>query len=270
VQDNFDDEHWDESPDALPRTERRRLRRQCRQASAPRLFFAILLISAGTLLFLSNLGLLPAFNFWSFWPAIFILGGVGKLTTDHRRSGQAFGIILIAFGSLFLLINLGILHVRTHDDSWPLSLVLMAVGAVALVKILEANDRVRPRVGFPIGRGSLSADLLREQVIFGSLKRKIESTNFQGGKLDSIFGSIDLDFRRAQISSPERSATLETNAVFGSIELRVPETWRVVAQATGIFGSVEDKTVANKLPGFDGPTLYITGAAVFGAVEIKD
>ena len=98
----------------------------------------------------------------------------------------------------------------------------------------------------------------------------MESTDFQGGKLESVFGSIDLNLRRAQISSPERSATLEVNAVFGSIELRVPETWRVVAHAAGVFGSVEDKTLANKTASFDGPTLFITGSAVFGSVEIKD
>ena len=270
MQNNLDDERWDESPGALGRSERRRLRRQWRQAPGPRLLFAILLIAAGTLLFLSNLGLFPEFNLWSvFWPAIFIAAGLTKLLSDSRRSGQAFGIVLIAGGSLFLLISLGILHIRAHDNSWPLSVLLMAVGAVALIKILEGTDYSRPQIGFS-QHAVASADVLNEQVIFGSLKRKIESANFQGGKLESIFGSIDLNFRRAQISSPERSATLEVNAVFGSIELRIPETWRVVAQATGIFGSVEDKTIANKVPGFDGPTWFITGSAVFGSVEIKD
>jgi len=270
VQDNLDDERWDDSPDALRRRERRRLRRQWRQAPAPRLLFAILLIVAGTLLFLSNLGLFPEFNLWSvFWPGIFIAVGLAKLLSDSRGSGQAFGIVLIAGGSLFLLINLGILRIRAHDNSWPLSVLLIAVGAVALIKILEGRDYSRPQIGFS-QQAVASADILNEQVIFGSLKRKIEPFDFHGGKLESIFGSIELNLRRAQISSPERSATLEVNAVFGSIELSVPDSWRVVAQATGIFGNVEDKTIANKVPGFDGPTLFITGSAVFGSVEIKD
>lgn len=270
MQDDFDNEPWDDRDGALDQWQRRRLRRQCRrQTPASRLFFAIVLIAAGSLLFLSNLGLLPEFNIWAFWPGIFVLAGLAKLTRDPRRSGQAFGIVLIAGGSLFILINLGVLQIRAHDNSWPLSLLLMAFGALALIKVLERGDYPRPHIGssqFSVA----NADVLNEQIIFGSLKRKIESGNFQGGKLDSIFGSIDLNFRNAQISSPERSATVEVNAVFGSIELRVPETWRVVAQATGIFGSVEDKTIANKVPGFDGPTLFVTGFAVFGSVEIKD
>ena len=268
MENNLDDERWDESPGSL-RRQRVRLRRQWRHAPAPRLFIAILLIAAGTLLFLSNLGLLPEFNFWAFWPLIFVVGGVGKLVSGTSRSGQALGIVLIVGGSLFLLISLGILHIRAHDDSWPLSLLLIAAGAIALVKILDSNDRARPRLGFPAG-SSVSADLLKEQVVFGSLKRKVESSNFQGGKLDSLFGSIDLNLRRAQISSPERSATLEVNAIFGSIELRVPETWRIVTHAAGVFGTIEDKTLANKTAAFDGPTLFIRGAAIFGSVEIKD
>jgi predicted membrane protein len=259
VEDNLDHERWP------------RRRGLCRGnlPAAPRIFVAVLLIAVGTLLFLSNLGLIPEFNIWSFWPAVFIVGGFGKLINDTTRAGQALGIVLIAGGTLFLLVTLGILHIRTHDDSWPLSLLLIAFGAIALIKVLEGRDYRRPQIGFQ-QQAVASADILKEQVIFGSLKRKVESANFQGGKLESIFGGIDLNFRQAQISSPERSAVLEVNAVFGSIELRVPETWRIVAQATGIFGTVEDKTVANKLPGFDGPTLFITGAAIFGSVEIKD
>jgi predicted membrane protein len=238
-------------------------------SATPRLFVAIALIAAGTLMFLSNLGLLPEFNVWAFWPLIFVVAGVGKLATNTNSAGRALGLILIAFGSLFTLVTLGILHVRSNDNSWVFSLVLIAIGSVALIKVLEGRDYGRPKVGFP-NEPADSNSLLKREVVFGSLKGKVESTNFQGGKLDSVFGSINLDFRRSQINSPERSANLEVNAVFGSVELRVPETWRVVAHAVSVFGSVEDKTLANKVAGFDGPTLFITGAAVFGSVEIKD
>jgi len=265
--DNFDNESWDE----LPEVPSRRLRRRRQPASmAPRLFFALALITAGTLLFLSNLGLLPEFNFWSIWPLIFVVAGVGRLVGACSSAGRAVGVILICFGSLFTLVTLGVLHVRAHNDSWFISLVLLTVGSIALIKVLESNSDTRIRVGFPQEHSVVSSNLLKKEVVFGSLKGKVEAADFRGGKLDSVFGSIDLDFRRSQIASPERSATLEVNAIFGSIELRVPETWRVVAQATSVFGSVEDKTLAGKTAGFDGPSLFITGAAVFGSVEIKD
>jgi predicted membrane protein len=282
--DNFDNERpdnerwdkarWDESLDARTDRRRRKLerrleRRQWSQAPAPRLLIAIVLIAAGTLMFLSNLGLLPEFNIWAFWPLIFVVAGVGKLVRDTNSAARALSVLLIAFGSLFTLLTLGILHFRAHDDSWIFSLLLIGFGSVALIKILEGRDYPGPQIGFT-PQGVSSGNVVREQVVFGSVKRKVESNDFQGGKLESVFGSIDLNLRRAQIASPERSATIEVNAVFGSIELRVPETWRIVTHAAGIFGSVEDKTLANKVAGFDGSTLFITGAAVFGSVEIKD
>lgn len=252
-------------------------RRSCRgnqwhRTPSSRLFIAILLIGAGSLMFLSNLGLLPEFNLWDFWPLIFVVAGIGKLAGDTRPSGKAVGVVLVAGGSLFLLVTLGILHIRTRDSSWPLSLVLITAGAIALIKVLESDDRSRPRVGFahvdsPPGA---SLDVLNEHVVLGSVKRKIESADFRGGKLECVLGSIDLNLRGAQISSVERSATIAVNVVFGSVELRVPENWRVVSQAAEVLGSVEDKTIANKSPGFEGPTLFVVGSAVFGSIEIKD
>lgn len=278
MQDNFDNERSDESlgaPDDRQRRkwqrrlDRRMERKHCHHAPAPRLAIAVLLIAAGTLMFLSNLGLLPEFNIWAFWPLIFVVAGVGKLVGDTNSAARALSILLIAFGSLFTLLTLGILHFRAHDDSWIFSLLLIGFGSVALIKILEGRDYSRPHIGFTPS-GVSSGNVVKEQVVFGSVKRKVESNDFQGGKLESVFGSIDLNLRRAQIASPERAATIEVNAVFGSIELRIPETWRVVTHAAGIFGSIEDKTLANKVTGFDGPTLFITGSAIFGSVEIKD
>ncbi|MBV9762928.1 MAG: hypothetical protein JO340_20375 [Acidobacteriaceae bacterium] len=257
MRDNFDNEEWHR-------------RQQWRHLPAPRLFIAILLIAAGTLLFLSNLGLLPAFNFWAFWPLIFVVGGLGKLVSDPSRAGRTLGIVLVAGGSLVLLVSLGVLRIRAHDESWPLSLLLIAFGTISLIKILDANEHARGRVGFPGGPAIPSADFAKEQIVFGSLKRKVETQSFQGGKLEVVFGSIEVNLRRAQITSAEKSATLEVNAVFGSVELRVPESWRVVASAASIFGSVEDKTLANKVGTFEGPTLFITGSAVFASLEITD
>jgi predicted membrane protein len=150
--------------------------------------------------------------------------------------------------------------------------VLIAAGTVTLIKVLESNERWRPQVGFPQADPLPTAplDVLNEHVVLGSIKRNIESIDFRGGRLECVMGTIELNFRRAQISSVERSATLAVNVVFGTVELRVPETWKIVSQAAEVFGSVEDKTLANKSPGFDGPTLFIVGSAVFGSIEVKD
>lgn len=255
------------------RARRRALRRgACNTSASTRLIFAVALIAAGTLMFLSNIGLFPPFDVWQFWPVIIIIIGISRLTSSIYASGRVLGILFIVFGSLFLMVSTGIFHIHARNDTWFFSILLITFGIVALVKVLESQENPRPQVGFAAGGvgSGFAADVLQEQVIFGGLKRQVLSSNFRGGKLEAVFGGIEINLRQAQITSEDRTVTLECNAVFGSIELRVPDTWRVVARAAGMFGSVDDKSTANKMPGFDGPTLVVTGAAVFGSVEIKD
>jgi hypothetical protein len=111
---------------------------------------------------------------------------------------------------------------------------------------------------------------LQESVVFASLNRRVDTQQFEGGKVDAVFGSIELDLSEASISSPDRRASLEANAVFGGIEITVPRTWKVIMKGAAVFGGCDDKTVPPRPePGFDPPTLVITGAAVFGGVEIR-
>ena len=42
----------------------------------------------------------------------------------------------------------------------------------------------------------------------------------------AVFGGVELDLRKAAMKSNQ--VRVECNAVFGGIEIRVPETWMVV------------------------------------------
>lgn len=244
-----------------------RRRRTC--SPALRLLFAITLIAAGTLLFLGNLGFWPARDLWDYWPILLIAFGVARLIGGRSPSGTVFGILLIAFGTLFLTLNLGIIHINRHDDSWPLSLLLIAFGVVALMRVLESEKTGRPVLGFPAPPVSTN-NFPRAWAIFAEVKRKIETANFEGGELLSVFGNVDLNLRRAQISSVDKSVTIEANAVFGGVKIRVPDNWRVQLQGTAVLGSYSDKTTPPPAADSTTPVLTITGFAVFGAVEIED
>lgn len=238
---------------------------------ASRLFFAIFLIVAGTLLFLGNIGLLPVRDIWDYWPLALVVVGFGKLLNCRTAGGRVFGVLLIVFGALFLLVTLGIFQIRTHDDSWPLSLLLIAFGVAALMKVLDRGASGKPRVGFaPDSFRSSSDAMLKDAAIFGEVKRKIETVDFRGGEVTSIFGRVELDLRRSLISSADKCATLDVTVVFGAVEIRIPDSWRVDIKGAAILGTFEDKTIPPNRPSADTPTLIITGNAVFGGVEIKD
>jgi hypothetical protein len=110
---------------------------------------------------------------------------------------------------------------------------------------------------------------LRETAVFGGGKRKISAPDFQGGKLDAVFGGFEVDLRQAGIAGD--SAVLEINAVFGGAEVKVPRSWEVVMRGAGVFGGYADSTDHPDRAQYPNPKrLIVRGAAVFGGVEIKN
>jgi hypothetical protein len=79
-------------------------------------------------------------------------------------------------------------------------------------------------------------------------------------------GGVELDLRNAQIKEGEE-AVLDTFALWGGVEITVPENWRVVGQVMPLMGGFENKTRAS---GASGPVLIVKGTAVMGGVEVKN
>jgi hypothetical protein len=69
----------------------------------------------------------------------------------------------------------------------------------------------------------------------------------------------------------EDEAVLELNAVFGGIEVKLPESWSVVMKGAGVFGAFQDSTVQPDPRIYPSPKrLIVKGGAVFGGVELKN
>lgn len=235
--------------------------------------FALMLIVVGALLFLDNLGILPIQDIRAYWPFWIVIWGVHLL--DRRRSQvvSIWALALIAWGTLLILGNLHILHV-TGSVFWPVMLIAFGVSMlVSPTHLRDWPDRIRlhtrSRPDSP--RESFFGNKLHEQVVFHTVNRRVETQQFEGGKLEAVFGYIELDLSGAAISCPDRRAQLKVSAVFGGIEVTVPRTWKVVMKSTAVFGGCDDQTVPPRPePGLEPVTLVITGEAVFGGVEIRN
>ena len=84
-----------------------------------------------------------------------------------------------------------------------------------------------------------------------------------------MFGGVELDLRKA--ASTRDEIIVEINAIFGGVEVRVPETWSVTVRGSGIFGGYEDETMDTRAtPDGKQPHLIVNGFAVFGGVSIKN
>jgi hypothetical protein len=226
----------------------------------------VLIIAAGVLLFLDNIGLLRFHNIWEFWPVGLIALGVAKLLDCRGISGRAWASLWILFGTALLLCNLRMLRLD-WDVIWPLGIV--GVGVMMLVNALER--RSLPAVkSAPLSGISSSETTFNAWATFGAIKRRIETQNFQGGEAVAVFGGVELDLRRAVMAPGVKEVVIDANATFGGIEIRAPEAWLVVTQGLGIFGGYEDKTVPPRTPEGDPPRLVIKGYAVFGGVTVRN
>jgi Domain of unknown function (DUF5668)/Cell wall-active antibiotics response 4TMS YvqF len=239
----------------------------------PGMILGLLLVTGGTLLLLDNLNILPFRAAKAFWPlALLALSGAwlyGSVRGSRGPATTVWAATGVAAGILLLLGNYDVIRLSLRD-LWPLALI--ATGIVMLIYRLRWRQFTQR---FVVGSGSktrsASLSKLQEFAIFSSVVRKVETPKFEGGELTSVFGAIVIDMRFANISSPDRHATIEANVAFGSIELRVPDTWRVQLQGSAVFGAYEDKTIPPRPePGIEWPTLVVRGGTAFGAVEIRN
>jgi predicted membrane protein len=230
------------------------------------IIIAVLMIAAGVLLFLDNMGMFHIYNVWRLWPVALIAVGFSKLFDARGAGGRVWAVLVMAAGAVFLLDNLGIW--RTNWGMiWPLALV--GVGISMLFHAFERRDLPSSsRPGASVSTSS--ADSLREWATFGGIKRRLNTQDFQGGEMIAVFGGIEVDLREANIPNG-KEVVVDANATFGGIELRVPYSWEVVTRGMGIFGGYEDKTVPPRpTEGVKPPRLLVTGYAVFGGVSIQN
>jgi len=99
------------------------------------IFGPLLLIAAGVVFLLNNLGVLPG-DFWdvvvNLWPLILVLSGLDALL---RREGIAWPTLLITVGTFLLLRNLDVVSWRGWGRLWQLwPLILVALGIDLIFK----------------------------------------------------------------------------------------------------------------------------------------
>lgn len=225
------------------------------------LFWGVLLTLLGLIFLLDNMGVISAAHLWRFWPVLLIIAGVFNVVAPERRT---WGIILLIGGAFLQLNQLGLAHF-SWAAFWPI--ILIAVGLMVMWNSLTGSKCSRASPGV---EGDPRTTVIGAAV-FSGLERRVTTQDFQGGNVTAIFGGIELDLSEANMQADE--ATLEVTAIFGGAEIRVPYSWQVSYRGSPIFGGVEDKTRVRNSDAVSGSktkVLNITGAVIFGGVEIKN
>jgi hypothetical protein len=219
--------------------------------------FGILVILVGTVMLLNTLGVIDARSLWDYVPLVLIVLGFTKAIDRVRPASLALGAVFVAVGTLWFLDNIAVID---FSKRILIPLFIIALGFVALVRAVERQWLAQPDA--PVK----TDDDVSLWTMFGGIKRVITSPEFRGGDAFAMFGGIELDLRRADLVD---GAIVDTNVIFGGVEIKVPLSWNVDVKGVAILGGFEDKT-NHPSAGQPCPTLIVTGFAVFGGVSVMN
>jgi predicted membrane protein len=224
-----------------------------------RMVLGAFVVLVGVLALLDNLLHINTRQVLQFWPVVFMLFGLVKLTQTRHLAGYVVGAGFVALGLLMTLNNLEVISFRMRDW-WP---VLVIAAGVAMI----ARDPLRRRMEIMLlyeNTSSQTGELLRATAVMSGNVLSVVSQDFRGGEVTALMGGVEVDFRQASMQS---EATVQVLAVMGGVDIKVPPDWGVECRATVFLGGVEDKTVP---PAQASKRLVIEGFVMMGGVQVSN
>ena len=100
--------------------------------------------------------------------------------------------------------------------------------------------------------------------VFSGNRMNLEGQEFYGADLNSIFGSLTCNLNGAVI---HEDCVINACAIFGGIDVLIPDGLNVKINSTSIFGGVSDKK--NRKFQENTPTVYINATCIFGGMDVK-
>ena len=223
-----------------------------------RIGLGVALIIVGALFLLENMGLIHLdLRYYLFrWQGILIMIGTIILISDPRRPA---GWILISIGGFFLIPEVLDLHWFRFRTYWPLLLIIFG-----FIYIIRQRGHETPIGQKPDG----SMDFLDDTNVFGGGDIMINTKNFRGGKITSIFGGSNYNFSNAGLA--EGNNVIDLFFMFGGGTFYIPADWSIKSDVSAIFGGFSDKRRSDiELASDPEKVLYIKGFVLFGGGEIK-
>lgn len=243
-----------------------------------RLLLGALVIGAGILLLLRNLGFwFPSFLFS--WPMILVAVGLFVGVRDKFSTNSWW--ILMAVGGFFLVRN-QFEDFDLDNFFWPL--LILAIGISILLgkggrrrrwrnNNNNNNDNESSTTNFSTMDTTATAetanahkeDVIDAAAIFGSVKKNMYSKNFKGGESVTVFGGSEINLMHADFTGEVK---LEIVNIFGGTTLFVPAHWQIRSEVAAILGAIEDKRREPAAVQMD-KVLILEGTVIFGGIDIK-
>lgn len=237
-------------------------RAETHRAPTPRLFLGLLLIFIGVIFTLDRLHWIDAGEVFKFWPLVLVAAGAGKLFWPGSSSSWASGLLLIVIGGWLQLEILDVIYFSLWDY-WPLLLVLVGI-----------RIAWRGVVGESRQAASESVSTVNAVAVLGGVSRTCNAPDFRGGDMIAVMGGCEIDLRQARIAASP--AVIDAFALWGGVDIRVPEDWVIIVKGVPFLGGYEDSTRPRPAEPSDpslptaGQVLIVKGFAIMGGVEVKN
>lgn len=223
------------------------------------IIWGIILIAAGACWALSSLGILEVDIFFEGWWTLFIIVPCTiSLFTSPDKISAGIGVVV---GVLLLLSARGIIN-------WDMIMKLVVPAIIVLigVKLIVNAFSEKKTEKIEESLKNNADDLDNVFCIFTGEKVNFNGKVFRGAEINAIFGGVDYDLRGAII---EPDCAIKATAIFGGIDIFVPENVKVRVKSTGIFGGTSNKARRPDDGAENVVTLYVSSLALFGGVDIK-
>lgn len=230
---------------------------------AKTIIWGIVLIAFGIIFGGNSLGLFNIDVFFDGWWTLFIIvPGIVSLITDDNKLGS---VISIAIGVIFLL---AARNVFDYDVAWKAAVALILIFAgLTLVFHNIFRKKINREIEKEISKLSEDKEDEFESIvaIFSGNERTYNNEEFTGAATVAVFGGADLDLRNAEI---KQDVVIKAVAVFGGVDITVPEDAKVKIKSGFAFGGISDDRKHASEKGKH--TIYIDAAGAFGGVSINE
>lgn len=193
----------------------------------------------------------------SWWTLFLIVPALAGMVSSGIRFWNVF---LLFLGCWLLAVNQGWLG----HNGWAYFIGGLLV-LFGLWVLLGGHHHVHVSHAAPPVTGTDTDDYPDYSAIFSTIAFTNRSKRFRGGKATSVFGALTLDLRDIDLAA---DAVLESNAVFGKLEILAPPHLPVRVSVTPVCGDL-DNHVPLQTSAQGEHFLEIRGTSVFGRISIR-
>ena len=197
-----------------------------------KILWGLVFVLIGVVIATNSFGLTNIDIFFEVWWTLFIIVP-SFISLFDTHEGKMGNLVVFIIGLLLLLAARGVIDFEVIVKM-IVPLIFIAIG-LSMIFNRTIKSTISKKVKEGKGNGL-------ETIVATFSEQRINKDNekFKGANLDSVFGNIVLDLRKAKL---EDEMVVDASAIFGGAVILVPHDVNIKVKATPIFGGVSNSAL---------------------------